>query len=68
MHGKLIHLVPGRKSGIIHESFHSNAVFHIRLIVDCKLQSQYTPNRSHNHIFVTRSLHEQYKSAERKQI
>ena len=43
MHRKLMHLLPDRKSGIMHENLHSNVVFHILLIVDYKLESRYTP-------------------------
>ena len=51
MRHKLIHLLPGRKSGIMHENLHINEVFHILLIVDFKLQSHFTPKWFHNHIF-----------------
>ena len=47
------------KYGIMHENLHSNVGIRILLIVECKLQSQKYPKRSHNHIFANRSLHEQ---------
>ena len=59
MRHTLIPLLSGRKSGIMQENQYSYEVFHIQLIVDFKLHFQYTPKRSHNHIFVNWSLHEQ---------
>ena len=66
MHRKLTHLLCGRKSGIMHENLYSNVVYHLLSIVDYKLQSQYTPKRSHNHVFVKRALHEEQLRTGRK--
>ena len=45
-------------SKIMHENLHSNVFFYTLLIVDCKLQSQYNPIRTHGHTFVNQSLFE----------